>query len=94
MIAVTLVASLTGCSKRDKSATITTRETVNARVEVDQARSDPSPVQKAEAQKALADLDKEISELEVRVLKTDGEERSKAQYKLDALKNQRDALRK
>ena len=94
MIAVTLAASFVGCSKRDKSATITTRETSNAREEVDKSRSDSSPVQKAEVQKAFADLDKEISELEVLLLKSEGAERAKVQYKLDALKNRRDALRK
>lgn len=66
---------------------------MNARVEVEKGRTDSSPAHKAEVQRAFADLDKEISELEVRVLKTDGEERARAQYKLDVLKNRRAELR-
>jgi hypothetical protein len=93
LIITTLMAITVGCGKRE-SSTMENRETEKAKEQIEQRRTDSSAGQTAEVERALADLDKEIRELEVRVEKTEGEPRREALAKAEALKNRRDELRR
>jgi uncharacterized protein HemX len=88
-IGITLLAA---CSDKQQ-ATIKTAETEKAKAQVEQYNASGSKEDKLEAERAFADLDKEIKELEVRVDATSGEARSEAQNKLDDLRKRKIELR-
>jgi hypothetical protein len=93
-MATSLTLLSTGCGKQEKAPTMENRETLKTSEEVQAIHTDQSAAQKAEVERAFADLEKEIRELEVRVEKTEGQVQAEARYKIEALKNRRDELRK
>ncbi|MES2310270.1 MAG: hypothetical protein V4507_15560 [Verrucomicrobiota bacterium] len=90
-----LMLSLVACKDRDnnKKGDIKTFETERAKSAINNYQETGSNDSKAHVEKAFADLDQEIRELEIRVQATTGEKRAEAQYKLDALKKRASELR-
>jgi uncharacterized lipoprotein YehR (DUF1307 family) len=81
-----------GCGKKEET-TFSNRETENAKKEIKIYEKDNSAAQKSAVELALASLDQEIRELEIRVEKVEGEARVEAQQKLDALRQRKDQLK-
>ena len=94
--ALVLAAGLffAGCAKSQQDpAPISTRETQNAQEEVKDYANSPTDEQKARVERAFSELDQEIHELEIRVNKTEGDDKAEADRKLQSLKAKRDDLR-
>ena len=82
-----------GCNSKDEEPQLRTMETENAQKQVNAYENNNSDAQKARVDKAFAELDKEIRELEVRVQNTNGEARAEAQFKLDELNKRKTELK-
>jgi hypothetical protein len=82
----------TGCSD-NRRADINTFETAKAKSAVEAYDSTGTNEMKLKAEKAFADLDKEIKELELRVEATNGGNQAEARYKMNELKKRESELR-
>ncbi len=91
-VSILIAAAFSGCDRPQEpqpKAELKTAETETAKKEVKDYKANPTTTQKAEADRALASLDKEIAELEKRVAdKPDPE----AESKLQSLRNTRSEL--
>lgn len=86
------LTALTACSDNQR-ANITTPETAKTQSAVQAYDSAGTQDTKLKAERAFAQLDEEIRELEVRVQATTGEKQAEAKYKLDQLKKRESELR-
>jgi hypothetical protein len=83
---------LVGCGSEQK-ADIKTAETEGTKKAIENYEANSTDAAKAKVEKAFAELDQEIKELEVRVANTVGEARAEANTKLSELKTRKNELR-
>lgn len=89
-----LFLGLAACNNERPQATaqgqqLTTPETEQAEEAVKEYKTAKTPANAAQVREALAELDREIAELEALAAKREGEEEAEAQAKLRDLKRQR-----
>jgi DNA repair exonuclease SbcCD ATPase subunit len=75
--------TLVNCSKNEEPrSTLKTLETENTQAQINKYENNNSAEQKAKVESAFAELDSEIKELEVRIARTTGDDRAKAEERL------------
>ena len=92
LFAACCVGAIAACKPAQPPQPMKTLETVTVEEKIRIFKADPSKANMTEVEKALADLNAEIKELEVREAKVGGAEKDEATRKLSDLRGKYDAF--